>query len=993
MMIKKIAQLISNSFLFFLGGLAIFILAYRFGWVLLAGGLGWGNDLPFALSFAYYLERWWPYLPRWHYEWGGGMPFLRSYPILITYLTVFFHHLSGLSIVQTAKLFSWLSFPLAGVGIMIFARLVLKNWLLATLSGLFFILSPDAWLWIMFGGFYAATASFPFMVFTFVFFELGWQQQRRIWWILTVIFSGLTWLTHPITGTCLLIGLGVYGLGRGLGQRKFWFGLTRPVFVGLAGILLVAFWILPFALHRPGGIGVAAHQIVYVTLKEFFGLVSTPDHAKDYVTSVLLSGAVGALAIVGIFFSFLRRDKKVWVFLACSLVGLFFMAAPGIFPWLLQGPLLTLWALINVRAVVLPRLFVPIIAAYGAISLGETPFRLVAWFWKKLKNNPLWQLATPTIGGAMALVVVYLAFKYIVIIPAIHPPEYFYPGYGPIYFWLDHKEIDGRWMINSGKQPMFPSVEESLKQLLTLNRQIDDVPVRESVYFPELVQKAGLTSKDRIDISLLSGSVIASWNTTTDVSLVAPYSGNETSLMRSMIGYEQACLGNFTPEFICLKDEIKSLAKWWGLKMVYIGFGGRTIEDKDKKSLDNLKLADFKEKAIVSKNETILIYEVPENSTFATLNNKPMILVIGNNPPHNDGYNTAFRSFNRFGLDYDRVIPVPGKRFIDDHSLEELKKYPLVVLFGYRYHNRNKAWSMLSQYVQEGGNLFVDTGWQYWSQDWGKIDDKGQSLTIVLPEILPVKQTKWGEIGTYWRDLKVDSALLGEEVSNQGWADLVWEDKPWGMSLAEPQDLREFARPLATAAGKVIVAGGNYGQGKVVWSGMNLFGHTSYNESDSENDFLLAVFSWLTSLDQNQETDLNFERITPDKIVVQIDKTFAGERKVMFKEAMAPGWRAYLNLGGKSKELPIIKVGPGWKLVLLPEEFSTGTLTFVYGRTAKDWLFISISILTGLGMVLYLLNGLLKGAISTKLIPIQKVRTFLTRRFYSFKKDWEDEET
>jgi len=295
---------------------------------------------------------------------------------------------------------------------------------------------------------------------------------------------------------------------------------------------------------------------------------------------------------------------------------------------------------------------------------------------------------------------------------------------------------------------------------------------------------------------------------------------------------------------------------------------------------------------------------------------------------------------------------------------------------------------MLSQYVQEGGNLFVDTGWQYWSQDWGKVDDKGQSLTIVLPEVLPVKQAKWGEIGTYWRDLKVDSALLGEEVSNQGWADLVWEDKPWGMSLAEPQDLREFARPLATAAGKVIVAGGNYGQGKVVWSGMNLFGHTSYNESDSENDFLLAVFSWLISLDQSQETDLNFERITPDKIVVQIDKTLAGERKVMFKEAMAPGWRAYLNLGGKSKELPIIKVGPGWKLVLLPEEFSTGTLTFVYGRAAKDWLFISISILTGLGMVLYLLNGLLKGAISTKLIPIQKVR----RRLYSFKKDWEDEE-
>jgi len=994
MMAKKITRLVFNLLLFLLGSLAVFVLSYQFGWRILVGGLGWGNDLPFALSLIQYLERWAPYLPRWHYELAGGMPFLKSYPLLITYLTSFSHRLSGLSIVQTTRLFSWLSIPLAGVGIMVLARLVLRNWLLATLAGLFFVLSPDAWLWIMFGGFYAATASFPFMVTTFVFFELAWKQRRRTWWLLAVLFFGLTWLTHPITGMCLAIGLGVYGLSRGLLERKYLSGLIKPVFVALAGFLLVSFWTIPFAFSRPGGVGVAPHQVVYVTIREILGLVPS-SYDSDYITSVFFTGAVWALAILGVFFSLVRRDKKVWVLISCSLTGLFFMIGPGIFPWLLQGPLLTLWSLVNVRAVVLPRLFLPIIAAYGAISLGESPFRLMAWFWRRLRQNLPWQLVTQIIGGVMALVLVYLAFKQIIILPGNHPPEFFYLGYGPVYSWLDPKKIDGQWRIDGGREPMFPSVSESLKRLLTLNIKIDDVPIREAKYFPELVKKTGLTSRDRIDVSPLSGSVIASWNTATDVSLIPPYLGNEASLMRLMIGYEQACFHNFGENFVCLKEEVQSLAKWWGVKLVYIGeaiMAGEKLKI-DEKPLANLKLARFEEKIVELDNgPKILLYQIPEATGLVTLNNKPMVLVIGDNPPYNDGYDTAFRSFNRFGLNYDRALPISGKRFVDDYKLSELKKYPLIVLFGYRYHNRSKAWSMLSQYVKEGGSLFVDTGWQYWSQDWGKMDDKGQNLMIELPEVLPVSRAKWGNIGTNWSYLKINSSLLGREISDQGWADLVWRGSPWGMSLAEPQDLREFAQPLLTASGKVIVAGGNYGQGKIVWSGMNLFGHTSYNESDSENDFLLAIFSWLTSLDQSQETKLNFERITPDKVVVQVDQSLAGERKVIFKEAMAPGWRAYLNFDGKSKELPIIKVGPGWKLVLLPKEFSTGTLTFIYGRTARDWFFIFISVLTGLGMGLYLLDGVLKGAILTKFIPIRKAETFLTKRFHSWKKDWEDEE-
>jgi len=133
-MAKKMAQLVFDVCLFLLGSLVIFVVAYQFGWPLLTGELDWGNDTPFAMSLIYYLERWAPYLPRWHYEWAGGMPFLKSYPLLITYLTSFGHRLSDMSIVQMTKLFSWLSFPLAGMGMMVLGRLIFKNWLLGNIS-------------------------------------------------------------------------------------------------------------------------------------------------------------------------------------------------------------------------------------------------------------------------------------------------------------------------------------------------------------------------------------------------------------------------------------------------------------------------------------------------------------------------------------------------------------------------------------------------------------------------------------------------------------------------------------------------------------------------------------------------------------------------------------------------------------------------------------------------------------------------------------------
>jgi len=956
----------------------VLVLSYRFGWVLLKGPLYWGNDIPFALSYVRYIDRWWPYIPRWHYEWAGGMPLLRNYPFLITFITVWIEHLTHFTVVQIARFFFWFSIPLAGAGIMIFTRLITKNWLLAILAGVFSLLSPEPWLWIMQGGFYSASTSFPWMVFTFVFFELACQKEKSFWWVLAIIFFGLTWIAHPVTGLATSIALFIYGLGRGVAAKKILSSIFKTLAVCFGGILLISFWIIPFVFSRPGGTGISkAHEVSFIAIPELLGLIGPRDGV--YITSGFFSGAIWFLAGLGLIFALIRRSK-ILIAASCALMGIIFIVGPGYIPWILKGPILTVWGMLNVRSLVIPRLFLPVLAAFGAISFGQGLFLLIGWFRKDLKKNVSWQLANQIIGGAIALIFVFFVFQKVVIIPGDLPYTYFYLGYGPVYSGLDLRKINGQWWINEGKDLVFPSLVDSLKGIINL--KIDDSPINLSLPgldFQNFIKEEGLTENDRIDI--FEGSITASWNTVSGIAQVNPYVG--TSLITPMIGYEKACLHYLV--HTCNASEIQSLAKWWGLKIVYIGEVDALVAKPE--NLVALKKAGFQEKIVGSH----LIYEIPNAAGLATVTNKPLILVIGDNPPFSDGFRTAFYSFNRSSWNYDKEMLIAGKRYIDDYTLEDLNKFPIIVLYGYQTHNKEKAWSMLSKYVEEGGSLFVDTGWQYWSQDWGKIDSSGVGEEVDMPDLLPVAKTTWQTIGKKWQNLTVDGEKLNSSVNAEGWADLTWEDKAWGLSLANSSSLREGSFPLVTTSSKVVVSGRNFGQGKIIWSGMNFFGHTAYHQSEAENEFLSAAFSFLYPNNNPIEENLNFKRQTPDNIIINVDKTVPGAKSVMFKEVAASGWRVFWQSGGEKEELPILRAGPGWKLVQLPQNSDKGEIIMTYGRTLSGWFYIFLSIITALGLVVFLLDGLLKGKIRA-ILRIPQFHQNLTGRISMMKKRWQDED-
>ncbi|GEM_PF-5698488 len=970
MKIKKILSLILNLIFFAAGSIIIFAFAYRYGWLLLKGPVNWGNDFSFALSYVSYIDRWWPNIPRWHYEWTGGMPLLRNYPFLITLLTVWTEHITNFSVIQIARFYFWLSIPLSGIGIMLFTRLITKNWIIAIMAGVFSFLSPDPWAWIIAGGFYSASTSFPFMTFTFFFFELAFQKEKRIWWVVAIILLGLTWTAHPVTGVATSVALFVYALGRGIAVKKVIPSLSKTIAVSVSSILLMSFWTIPFAFSRPGGTGVSqASQVPYITLTRLLGLKPP----KDFLLGGFFSDPILVLAAMGLIFALIRRSKMM-VCALTALVGIFLVSGPGYIPWLLKGPILTGWGMMNVRAIVIPRLFLPILAAYGAIAAGEIIFLLIGRFAKGLKENLIYKITAQVLAGVIGLIIVLIVFQKVIVIPQM---PHFYLGYGPVFGTKEaFQKVDGQWRVNNGKDVAFPSLTESLK--LLLNLKVDDpaalnIPKSQT---PNFIKEAGLTENDRIDI--FDGATTASWNFESGVAQVNPYVG--TSLITPMFGYEVACIQHLVDN--CNSREIQSLAKWWGIKLFYIGAGDLSLPKTDQltKKLSVLQKAGFIEKAV---NKSFLTYQVPNPTGLATISNKPLILVIGNNPPYNDGFRSTFYSFNRSMWNYDKAMLVEGKRYVDDYSLEDLKKFDVLVLYGYQTHNKEKSWNMLSKYVEEGGNIFVETGWQYYSQDWGSVDS--------MPSLLPVSKTEWGEIGTKWNNLKINNDVFGIKPSSNEWADLVWDKKPWKVAASNTDFLREGSSLLVTSNDKIIIAGRTFGAGKVVWSGMNFFGHTAYYANEPENEFLSAVFSWFMPNNIPVEENLNFKRETPDNVIINVDKDIPGNRIVMFKEVAASGWKVFLESGDTKSELTVLKAGPGWKLMLLPQNFKSGRIILTYGRELKDWFYISLSFLTVLGLLIFLTDGFFKGKILKK-IKVTEIGYYFKNRVKNIKKDFEEEE-
>ncbi len=328
--------------------------------------------------------------------------------------------------------------------------------------------------------------------------------------------------------------------------------------------------------------------------------------------------------------------------------------------------------------------------------------------------------------------------------------------------------------------------------------------------------------------------------------------------------------------------EVNQLAQHFGIAYALIYRGLTPIERYDQNWEEVLR-----------EREALTVLRFKEPTGTVEITNRPAILIIGSSSKN--AYETIFRLANLGVVDYQEAILVEGKEKVDDYQLEELKKFTGVILYGYSFKDRQKSWQMLTQYVKEGGKLFVETGWQYLSPDWQMEE---------IPEIIPVGKVSWQEYKTW--DL-------------EGFSPPVYEGGPWGVSAGE--NLKDWAQVVIESGGKVLVAKGNYGQGKIVWSGMNLPGHAFIYQNDEEYKFFKELLSWLMPLGGERRTDIKINRDYPDKVEFVFSHTKGKKEYLYFKENAFPDWQAYLEKmeNGKLKmeKSSIYRAGPNFMLIPL----------------------------------------------------------------------------
>jgi len=984
----------------FLAELAIFLgtaflmlyLTYYFGWLLLPGDQAWGNDISSALTNVFYIKQWYPSMPRWVHLWSGGFPFMRLYPGAPFVLTFFIHHFFSFSVYEAAKLVMFFSIPLAALGVVALGRVLTKNWWVGILAGALMILSPDSWLWITFGGFFAMASAVPFYTWTLVFFSWGMDKKKKSLLILAAVFYGLTFIFHPMAGILAAMTMVILGLGFGVkqyGLKSSWRGLTKTVVIIGLGVLLFGFWIFPFSSREDiGGISLGADQMYLSTFRELAGL-DWP--FGTYNTTTFFAGSAIVLFVIGSVLVFFRKSILRWAVLACG-VALFIMTA-RVYAQSIVDTFSFFWAMTNVRSALILRTLGPIIGAYGAMSLARPFFWLIEKLVKKLKGNKLWWYLTESLAAAVGLAFFWIVLQNVVILPPKPKEtdlELIYSGYGPLRNWLALGRVDGREMtlnLSTGEWsvPIFKDYQTILKELPQIFSLVggDDTlvdPVAEL-----FVKASAVTSQERIDVAPSLGKLTGSLANYSQVSQIPNYMGSSSN--QGMLGWQINCVYYSD---LCYSSDIEDLYRWWGNNQIWWGDGMVDVEKR--LAVSELLETERVYAGKVFGNDTYFnVSHFKDSTGLASVTNKPAILVIGDNPPNNDVYDIIFRVMPRIGWGYQRVWTVKGKQKIDDYKLKELSQFEVVILHGYQYRNRKRAWRLLEDYVREGGKVLVNTGWKYYSEEWGleNKEIKGEFVELEMPSLFPVQKTTWTSFGQFWPKL---SSELSRDYLN-GWAELSWEGYDWSIAVAQKEWLKPEARVILSADDQIIMAEQSLGKGKVVWTGFDFFGHLLGRRSSSEEEFLEKVLESLIGEGSFKEEKLGFERVRPELIKIGYSQ-LVGRNKLMFKETAAENWGAlhFDNSRQASQKLSIYKVGPGWKMVFLPDPPVGGgeEVIFSYRRDKIEWLGIITSLLTMIGILLYGLMNIIKKDWDKKLLA--KVQKFVAQKSGGLKKSWDDEE-
>jgi len=901
-------------------------------------------------------------LPAWNSQQGVGVSLAYGYPIAFHKITVGLSRVSSFDLAQSFRLVTLSSFLLFAWGEFFFVWFLLKNKLAGLLASLMFLITPMAWGFVYIWGFIPYIVSFAFIPWYLLFLELmltafaHGKRWRGLWLVLCVLLLTLATITHAMTGISLMASTVILGV---LYQNPFkklgyyWRSLVGCFLLALSFLSVGAFWLAPFfryslLANRDGLNNVDFGMIPEFKWPYFFGYQIPVIEYNLRSLSLVWWVSLAALGGV-VLWLFLKRAR--WSILAA--VAVFFSWAPR-FIWVLYRIPFVIFAFGPRTMIGVMLALVPLLAAG---FLWDLPNLITLGFGKALKKflslfSRKLAIAVDFFKKPVSSVICLLAFIFL-LVNFQHPQSL--AGFSTYGLNIRQFSWDNVWPFYSDlcdgeksssiitcqpsiikyfspaslrvfcddsqshhllcqKNVSLPTVEQAysscdgsftdpgfcwarrtafIEQLWPGNWPDFLVSRSGPGYQEEVAQLGRVLENDgvsRVSISPNIGQYTQMLGYSTNISHPDLYTF-QISLNHYLWGYLQGAL--YTPGRAA-GSEVSSLAWYWGLDEVL----ATADENEVYQLMDN---PDFSIVKSASNRPDPFRLTYSNSPGIYTATNRPVWLVIGQFSRRS--YETAFRLANQGVFPYQNMLLVEGSSagYLDDYSLDELKPFSGLILHGYRYRNQTRAFQLLEEYLRQGGQVFLDTGWQYASADWNLENP---------PDWWPTGPLNWSAVsGDRWADpnLLVLEPLGG--LASTGYTEYA--------SWAAVDQLPADSKVLVSAGDKVLASERRVGNGLIVWSGSNMLSR-AYDTIDSprEKDLLAGLFSLFG---RSKVTDFSLEMSRPsaDKVVFTASEDIPQGSFLYFREAYEPSWHSLDQKSGQelAKALP---AGPDLQGYFLP---------------------------------------------------------------------------
>ncbi len=306
--------------------------------------------------------------------------------------------------------------------------------------------------------------------------------------------------------------------------------------------------------------------------------------------------------------------------------------------------------------------------------------------------------------------------------------------------------------------------------------------------------------------------------------------------------------------------------------------------------------------------QSLVYYKFEDDMVSPVLygTNAPTILVISDDP----SFENIWRVLAAQNLNSRFVIPIAGNRQLDSYSSEDLKKFDAIILYSYTYNNLSKFNSLLKEYLENGGNIFVDTG-----------TEVKDAKSANLAEVFPISKSERNPLSNEW-NIEIGDSEIAKGIDFSQFSPPIYNDKGWSFSYPPSEaDLKPDAKIIIKNQDKLIMAERSIGKGKIIWSGMNLPYHYSQYNNAEEALLFRKIIENLVKVEDHTPVKLEIDWQRPGVVKAQTNQPVKG---ILFKEEAYNHW-IVTTTGVKGSA--IFKTGPTFPGFIYVRMNNTGRST------------------------------------------------------------------